>query len=133
VKDPAAGAFSVFAWVKGGEPGQVVMSQTGGANWLTADPVEGKLMTELKSSGRSGVPLRSQTVITDGNWHRIGLVRDGNNRILYVDDIEVADTQTSLVGSQGGLYIGAGIALSAGSFWSGLIDDVRIYDRAVTP
>jgi hypothetical protein len=133
VKDPAAGAFSVFAWVKGGEPGQVVMSQTGGANWLTADPVEGKLMTELKSSGRSGVPLRSQTVITDGNWHRIGLVRDGNNRILYVDDIEVADTQTILVGSQGGLYIGAGSALSAGSFWSGLIDDVRIYDRSISP
>jgi len=133
VRDPAAGAFSIFAWVKGGAPGQVIISQTGGMNWLGADTPNGWLITELKASGRSGVPLRSQTVITDGNWHRIGFVRDGNNRILYVDDIEVADTQTILVGSQGGLYIGAGSALSAGSFWSGLIDDVRIYDRSISP
>jgi hypothetical protein len=31
------------------------------------------------------------------------------------------------------LYIGAGASLTPGTFWSGLIDDVRIYDRAVKP
>jgi hypothetical protein len=35
-------------------------------------------------------------------------------------------------GSLGGLYVGAGITLDAGSVFSGLIDDVRIYDRAIT-
>jgi hypothetical protein len=133
ILDPASGAFSIFVWVKGGVPGQVIISQTGGMNWLGADTPNGWLITDLKASGRSGVPLQSQTVVTDGNWHRVGLTWDGNNRILYVDDIEVKDTQTSLAGSQGGLYIGAGSTLSPGSFWSGLIDDVRIYDRAVTP
>ncbi|MFB0525018.1 MAG: hypothetical protein ACETVZ_05715 [Phycisphaerae bacterium] len=29
--------------------------------------------------------------------------------------------------------MGAGKILDAGSFWSGLIDDVRIYNRAATP
>ena len=43
------------------------------------------------------------------------------------------DTQGALAGSDGGLFIGAGKALEAGSFWSGLIDDVRIYDRAIAP
>ena len=33
----------------------------------------------------------------------------------------------------GGLYLGAGSKLDAGSFWSGLIDDVRIYSRVVKP
>jgi hypothetical protein len=37
------------------------------------------------------------------------------------------------VSSDGGLCLGAGKTLDAASFWSGLIDDVRIYDRAVTP
>ena len=84
-------------------------------------------MTELKGSGRSAQPLISETVITDGQWHRIALVWDGSQRILYVDDVEVAtDTQSSLEGSAGGLYIGAGKGLEAGSFFSGLIDDVRI-------
>jgi len=134
VLDPAAGAFSVFAWIKGGAPGQVIVSQVGGVNWLLADATEGKLMTELTIAGRLARPLLSQTIVADGNWHRVGLTWDGKNRILYVDNVEVAkDTQASLAGSQGGLYIGAGKGLELGSFWSGLVDDVRLYDRAVTP
>jgi hypothetical protein len=62
------------------------------------------------------------------------LAWDGSNRILYVDDIEVAkDTQSGLAGSTGALYIGAASKPTAGSFWKGLIDDVRIYNRAVKP
>jgi len=76
----------------------------------------------------------SDFVITDGNWHRIGFVWNGSQRMLYVDDVEVAkDTQSGLETSEGGLYIGAGKTLDAASFFSGLIDDVRIYNRAVTP
>jgi hypothetical protein len=91
-------------------------------------------MTELKGTGRDANELLSQTIITDGNWHRIGLVWDGSHRTLYVDDFAVAeDTQTNLGGSENGLYIGAGSAMEPGSFWSGLIDDVRIYNRAVIP
>ncbi len=134
VLDPTDGALSVFAWIKGGAPGQVLLSQIGGADWLLADPSEGNLMTELKNPGRSGKPLHSQTIITDGYWHRVGFVCDGANRILYVDDIAVAqDTQDGLESSDSGFYIGCGKAMEAGTFWSGLIDDVRMYNRAITP
>jgi len=134
VLNPAYGRFSVFVWIKGGAPGQAVLSQAGGANWLCADPSDGNLMTELKGTGRGAAILLSQTVITDGNWHRIGLVWDGSHRTLYVDGVAVAeDTQTNLEASENGLYIGTGKVMEPGSFWSGLIDDVRIYNRAVTP
>ena len=94
----------------------------------------GALMTELKQSGRQGKPLTSTAVVTDGAWHRVGLVYDGSNRVLYVDDVEVArDTQAGLESARTGLYIGAGKGMEPGSCWSGLIDDVRIYDRAVKP
>ncbi|MHC4537177.1 MAG: LamG-like jellyroll fold domain-containing protein [Planctomycetota bacterium] len=133
VLNPADSVFSVLAWVKGGAQGQVVVSQQGAANWLTAD-AEGNLMTELKGSGRIGKPLQSQTSITDGNWHRIGLVWDGSKRTLYVDSIAVAeDTQDGLEGSDNGLYIGCGKNMEAGTYWLGLIDDIRIYNRAVQP
>jgi hypothetical protein len=78
----------------------------------------------------------SESVITDGQWHHIGLVWDGSLRHLYVDDMEIAQDDSplsSLDSSQGGLYIGAGEDLGGASFWSGLIDDIRIYDQAVTP
>jgi len=121
--------FSVFAWVKDGAPGQALLSQTGAANWLVAD-AEGKLMTELKGSGRSnGGPLLSETNVTDGTWHRIGLVWDGSYRYLYVDGAEVAKDATplsGLEGAEGGLYFGVGSTLAPGTYFSGLIDDVRI-------
>ncbi len=91
-------------------------------------------MTELMGAGQDATELLSQTIITDGNWHRIGLVWDGSHRTLYVDDVAVAeDEQTNLAASENGLYIGAGTAIETGSYWSGLIDDVRIYNRAVMP
>jgi N-acetylneuraminic acid mutarotase len=144
ILDPADGPFSVFAWVKGGLPGQVIISQTDGtgtgATWLSADPTDGKLMTKLMppAIGLRFPPqaLTSEFVITDGNWHSIGFVWDGSYRCLYVDRAEVAkDTKpfSMLESSDGGLYSGAGKNLEHGSFFSGLIDDVRIYDRAITP
>ena len=91
-------------------------------------------MTELKGTGRFDRSLVSGSIITDGNWHHIGFVWDDSNRTLYVDDVEVAtDTQPRMRSSYGDLYIGAGKNLDPGNFFSGLIDDVRIYNRAITP
>ena len=134
VRNPSQGPLSVFAWVKGGAPGQVILSQQAGANWLMASVPDGVLKTDLRSTDRLAKSLTSATVITDGAWHRVGLVWDGVSRILYVDGIEVVkDTQAGLVSATGSLYLGAGSALVPGTFWSGLIDDVRIYNRAVQP
>lgn len=134
VLDPAAGSFSVLAWIKGGTPGQTILSQEDGDNWLTIEPDAGCLITELKSNGRLAGPLNSQTVITDGDWHRVALVCDRVNRALYVDDILAAeDTEATLTSCLGGLNVGADKDLTPGSFFSGLIDDVRIYERAVQP
>ena len=90
-------------------------------------------MTEIEGEQDSS-SLQSQTVVTDGNWHIVVLVWDGTDRILYVDGEAVArDTQNNLFDSEGYLLIGTGSKTEAGTFWTGLIDDVRIYDRAVTP
>jgi N-acetylneuraminic acid mutarotase len=134
VLDPKDGPFSVLAWVKGGAPGQVIVSQHGGANWLTADAIDGSLMTDLRAGGRSPVSLGSQTVIADGNWHRAAFTWDGENRRLYVDDVLVAeDTQIALGASAGNQLIGCGTVMAADTFYTGLIDDVRIYNRVVSP
>jgi hypothetical protein len=91
-------------------------------------------MTELKSSDQLAGPLVSETVITDEQWHRIGLVWDGSTRTLCVDGFKVAeDTQPGLESSENSLYIGVGQDYAAGTFFSGLIDDIRIYNRAVHP
>ncbi|MFC1634778.1 LamG-like jellyroll fold domain-containing protein [Planctomycetota bacterium] len=140
VLDPADGPFSVFAWIQGGAPGQVIISQTNGngagETWLGIDALGGNLMTGLvPPAGRSpSLPLVSESMITDSNWHHIGFVWDGANRILYVDDVQVVeDTQDGLEGSNNGLYIGTGQIIQTGTYFSGLIDDIRLYNRAVRP
>ncbi len=54
VLDPSETPFSVFAWVKADAPGQVILCQTGGANWLAAD--------------ESGFPDESVTPLLAGAW-----------------------------------------------------------------
>ncbi|MFC1792687.1 LamG-like jellyroll fold domain-containing protein [Planctomycetota bacterium] len=137
VLNPTNGPFSVLAWIKGGTPSQVIISQMDGSGsgktWLGIDPTNGCLMTELCESSRNAGPLISETVITGSTWHRIGFVWDGFNRSLYVDDILVAeDTEGNLQNSDGGLYFGVNKNLDAGTFFYGLIDDVRIYNVVLT-
>jgi N-acetylneuraminic acid mutarotase len=136
VLNPAAGPFSIVAWIKGGAAGQVIASEVDDADWLVIDALTGTLATELTPpAGRASVPpLVSDWIVTDGFWHRIAFVWDGGNRSLYVDGVPAAmDEQEGLAGSDGGLYIGCGADQSPGSFFSGLIDEVRIYNRAVRP
>jgi hypothetical protein len=64
----------------------------------------------------------------------VGLIWDGLNRKVCVDGSVVAeDVQNGLVGSGNGLHIGVGKNIEPGNFFSGLIDDIRIYNRAVSP
>jgi hypothetical protein len=133
VLDPADGPFSVFAWIKGGAPGQVILSPANGRNWLSVKTATGVLMTELIPS-LTVKSLSSQAVITDDEWHRVGLSWDDrSDLVLYIDGVEVArNTQSGVPGSSGSLYIGTSKTLAPGTFFSGLIDDVRIYRRALS-
>jgi poly(3-hydroxybutyrate) depolymerase len=130
--NPVGGPFSVFAWVKSDTASRVILSQSDGHNWLLTDSA-GALMTDLKGSGRKAKALHSQTVIADGQWHRVGLTWD-DRRTLYVDDVSVAEDEPALPPDVSESFrIGAGANLESGTFFSGLIDDVRIYNRAVRP
>jgi len=58
-------------------------------------------------------------------------------RTIYVDDDNPADFNNIQAAinntNDGDTIIVAGPSLSGTSFWSSLIDDVRIYNRAVSP
>jgi hypothetical protein len=143
VLNPGKVSLSVTAWIQGGTPGEVIISQADtltartiepGSTWLGINPLDGRLMTGLMDTFFG--PLESESVITDGLWHHVGLVYDLDNlcRFLYVDGVEVARDITAVAGipSEGGLYFGASQDLDAGTFFIGLIDDVRIYNVTLT-
>ena len=138
--NPGAGPFTVFIWVKGGRPGQTILSQSNktgtGEVWLGTDAAAGAVMTRLTDGSRITQPLVSNVVITDGAWHYLRLVWDGSGRHLYVDGSEVAADKrklNALRSSDADFYFGAGKDLEPSAFWSGLLDDLRFYGRAVMP
>jgi hypothetical protein len=147
ILNPGKVSFSIFAWINGGAPGQVVVSQADttvdtplgqstnpGSVWLATDSTDGRLMTGLMNTVFGS--LDSESVVTDGQWHHVGLVYDRTalKRHLFVDRVEVAVDSDYVAGVQmtGGLYIGVGNDLNATTFFRGLIDDVRIYNVALT-
>ncbi len=144
VFNPMDGPFSVCAWIKGGAPGQVIISQMDGVGsgeiWLGMEESSGKLFSGLvpPPAGRFiATPLKSEYVVTDGQWHHIGFVWNCSYRYLYVDGVEVARDTMAWKGSpmrysDGGLCIGADKTLKPGTFFCGLLDDVRIYDKALS-
>jgi uncharacterized lipoprotein YddW (UPF0748 family) len=139
VLNPADGPLSVFAWVNGGYAPEleVIITQKNddvggiGREWLQIEST-GTLVTRLTDGTTK---LACDVVITDGAWHHVGVVWDGSRRYLYVDGDEAARDEVPLSGLQsctGAMYIGAGKTFND-SCWSGLIDDIRIYSRAVGP
>ncbi|EPT33930.1 concanavalin A-like lectin/glucanases family protein [Bacteroidetes bacterium oral taxon 272 str. F0290] len=72
---------------------------------------------------------------SDGKWHMLTFVRDVENKkgILYVDGVLIGNYDitgiVNNVSSRLGLWIGSGNRLE---YYRGKIDDVRIYNRALT-
>ncbi len=133
VLSPADGPFTVAAWVQGGGPGQVILSSAAGPIWLSLDRETGGLRTNLAPveeeplwSPRRLCPMVPGIIVA--------LVWDGATRILYVDGVEVARRSAGQLERFTGLHrFGAGPSLESDHFWRGLIDDLRMYNRALSP
>jgi hypothetical protein len=140
ILNPGDGPFTVFVWIKGGRPGQTILSQSNktgtGEVWLGTEASTGAVRTRLADGSRMTQPLVSNAVVTDGAWHCLRLVWDGSGRHLYVDGKEVAADNrklNALKSSTADFYFGAGKDLEPASFWSGLLDDIRFHNRALIP
>ncbi len=84
----------------------------------------------------SGAPwgnLYGERSVNDGKWHHIAGIYDGSKMYLYVDG--TVDTSQPASGrintNDQPVYIGEN-SENTGRYWDGLIDDVRIYNYALS-
>jgi hypothetical protein len=77
--------------------------------------------------------IKSVKGIADGRWHHVAGVYDGHLMCLYVDGVPdtSAPTQETMWSNDRPVWIGEN-SEEWGRGWNGWIDDVRIYDRALT-
>ena len=78
---------------------------------------------------------RAEAPITANAWHHVLIRRTASECHIYLDCIEINHTTAGLAHSVDGLnktFIGAG-RYASNYFFSGSIDDIRVYNRCVSP
>jgi HEAT repeat protein len=88
---------------------------------------------EAAVTGTTGDYTDGVTPVDDDQWHHVGFVYDGRRNYLYVDgELDASEPSTGKINvSSYPLWIGENSQFP-GSCWNGLIDDVRLYSRALT-
>ncbi len=112
--------------------------------WIKAPQTSGAPVSFgiYRACGRDGTSIRctvdgdssgSATVgsVYDNSWHHIVFINNGNTQTIYKDGVQ-GGTASEIKSTQGGV-LRMGNGLSSSSFFGGQLDDVRIYDRALTP
>jgi hypothetical protein len=80
------------------------------------------------------VEVNGTVVVTDNEWHHVAAVYDGSQAAIYVDGVlDTAVAGSVPIGSNTyNVFIGEN-AEATGRYLNGLVDDVRIYNCALTP
>jgi hypothetical protein len=81
----------------------------------------------------TGDNLDANTIVTTDTWRHVALVFNGTDKITYIDGVEdVRAAASGNINSSGyNFYIGQN-SQQANRFLTGLIDDVRIYNQALS-
>jgi hypothetical protein len=134
-----AGQITISAWIKVNafdKKWEAIVTK-GDSSWrLQRDGSKSAIefaCTGLLVPGNRYGAIHGTIEVNDGQWHHVAGTYDGAQICLYVDD--ALDTSANAAGSininEQSVYIGEN-AQKPERFWNGLIDDVRIYDYALS-
>ncbi|MBC9797120.1 LamG domain-containing protein [Sinomicrobium weinanense] len=140
--------FSVAVWVKTGNNSKMMVWQESGANgsrdnqaWMRVGNNDKVIQFAVEDSGGGAFQSAEQADlpgdIFDGQWHHIVCVRKGLTTSLFVDGVlvkqgdassvkEVSNAQDFKIGAQ------EGPPGEYKTFYTGMLDDLVIYNKALT-
>jgi len=137
------GSVTMSAWVKMNEGNDAAYMGIGGK--LISGTYKGfalvrhssnvfRLWANSTDNQLAGFEASSDETYTDTEWHHVVGVVDAGTSMLYVDGVKQAqEGNVDLVDSTTYAYIGKQYGdESSHRYWNGLIDDVRIYYRALS-
>jgi len=107
---------------------------------VSATPAASRMYVRCISSGGLGMRVAGNTQVTTptfttDTWHHVALVMTGSQARLYVDGTLQATSTYSAYSLPGPVYIGnvwENSSTPANQGWGGQVDDVAIYQRALS-
>ena len=126
-----ANAMTLAAWVKIYAPKNDMKIISKGAAFCVGRDYDYDVLTF--SSDCIGMPITGTISVFDFKWHHVAVTYDGTTESLYVDGIlDIARTAPGdVILNDENVLIG-NFSLISDSQWWGQIDDVRIYNRALS-
>ena len=123
----ASAAQSVSAWIKFSSAAatQSVLAMTGAGSAIKLGLGGGNVQV-LKNAGT----LVSVAAPSTGTWHHVAYSWNGTTNALYIDGVATTTTTAHDSGAVTAATIGASGA--SADFFNGQIDDVRVYNQALT-
>ncbi|SMF00420.1 Cobalamin biosynthesis protein CobT (nicotinate-mononucleotide:5, 6-dimethylbenzimidazole phosphoribosyltransferase) [Alteromonadaceae bacterium Bs31] len=92
-----------------------------------------KLRARLKTNGETATLVASESLLSIGQWTHVVAVYDGSSLRLYQDGKVVgAMAITGDISSSSGALLNIGRNPVGGRYFSGSIDEIRIYSRALS-
>ena len=133
------GDITLAAWVKRSslsQYGGLIAKTDGGNSWdFDFQFQNGHDQLAFYSDTTSPSTIIASNGVTDLGWHHVAFTRSGSLATFYVDGAEAgtATLEGGLGSNQNPLRIGTdGPAWDASSMFDGFMDDVRIYNRALS-
>ena len=92
-----------------------------------------RLRFRLRTGGKTDTLIASSGNLSTGTWHHAAAVYDGSAMRLYLDGVEVGSrSKSGPLDTNGAVGAWIGGNPDGSRYWDGAIDDVRIYDRALS-
>jgi serine/threonine protein kinase len=134
--DSLAASITIVAWIKVNQfnpfPDWNGIVTKGNSSWRLSR-YGGTSAIGFSTTGLSDVDLPGNKNINDGQWHHVAAVYDGKNKYIYVDGALDASVPATGSIAQNNFPVGIGENAEAlGHLWNGSIDEVAIYNRALT-
>jgi hypothetical protein len=121
------GNWSMEAWIKTTASAGFVIGNEEGSDLRVYD--SGKAMFQIYTGSFRN--LYSTGTVNDGNWHHVVGVRSGNTMYMYIDGSQ--NNSMSISGTADYLgFMAIGQRGNNQSYFSGSMDEVRVYDKALT-
>lgn len=128
-------SFSFNVWINSTGGGNFIRTEGGGGSWGWFVRFVGEGKIQIWEGTYTSYTAETTESYNDGNWHMVTFVRDASNNIgrLYVDGEEkchydmpsgpqpLTSAYLDYLGSYGD-----------GEFFSGKMDEVRLYNKALT-